>query len=98
MGKAKLGQNMFNTLKGTPAAYARGAMTGPFSLMTNPRRFYNDVMGAFKNGNANEKARQSAKLLGTAAGITYVSRAIKGQSPFRDKNKKRDVLPYIPGV
>ena len=89
---------MINVMKGTPSSYMKGAMVGPFSLVRNPHRFYTNVMDAFKSGDVNQKARASAKLLGTAAGITYVSRAVKGQSPFKDKNKKRDVLPYIPGA
>lgn len=41
----------------------KGAITGPFSLMRNPKRFFGDTMAAFHNGNINDKARASAKLL-----------------------------------
>lgn len=98
MARAKLGMGMMRAMKGTPSSYARGAMVGPFNLFRNPKKFYGEVMDAFHSGNVNDKARASARVLGTAAGITYVARAVKGQSPFKDKNKKRDVLPYIPGV
>jgi hypothetical protein len=98
MAKLKKGMGFVSALRKTPSSYMKGAITGPFSLMRNPKRFFGETMAAFHNGNINDKARASAKILGTAAGATYVTRAIKGKSPFKDKNGKTDIFPYIPGV
>ena len=47
---------------------------------------------------AKQMAANSMRLLGTAAGVTYGVRAIKGQSLFRNKRGKRDVMPFVPFI
>lgn len=89
-----------------PQAYLRSAITGPFRAMTNPLKFLGEIKGGVKsipgalgNGKSmSDLGRQSATLLGTAAGFTYVSRAIRGKSPFRTKGDRRDILPWIPFI
>ena len=58
------------------------------------------VSGTTKANDMASLAKKSAAYLGTAAGVTYVSRlARKGnKSPFKDSQGKRDVLPWIPFI
>jgi hypothetical protein len=57
-----------------------------------------DMMRAFSQGNQKKMAVSSMKFLGTATGVTYGVRAIRGRSIFRDKKGQRDILPWVPFV
>lgn len=85
-------------------AYGRGAVVGSLGLFSPTRsmkgvmRNIGSVAKGFKANNPRDAAMASMKLLGTAAGVTYVSRVISGRGAFRDRKGKRDILPYIPFV
>jgi len=49
-------------------------------------------------GDQKQVALNSMKLLGTAAGVTYGVRALRGQALFRNKRGQRDFVPFVPFV
>ena len=53
---------------------------------------------AVVTGNQKDMALKSMQLLGTAAGVTYGVRALRGQHIFKNKRGKRDFVPFVPFV
>lgn len=89
--------------------YAKNTVATPFKLMKNPRSLFGaggsirtDIKTINKftrdGKNLREMGMASARLLGTAAGITYVTRAVRGKSPVKDAGGKRDILPWVPFI
>jgi hypothetical protein len=106
---ATFGKALKGIIKGTGTYAGRAFMGGiktPGGLM-NPTRAFGGLKkhsGAIIKGlsgdklAAKEMAINSMRLLGTAAGVTYGVRALKGQSIFVNRRGKRDIMPWVPFV
>ena len=91
------------------AKFASNTVSSPVNLIFRPKNLFgaqgtirNDLktINAFSRGSKDIQgmAQASGRLLGTAAGLTYVSRAIRGKDPFKKASGKRDILPWVPFV
>lgn len=68
--------------------------------VTMAKRTMMDVgkLGANLIKDPKSAAITSMKLLGTAAGVTYATRMLRGGSLFRNRRGKRDIVPFVPYV
>lgn len=96
-------------LRRAAGGFAKNTVKTPFKLLRDPRSLFGaggsirtdiKAINSFSRDGKNFQgmAMASGRLLGTAAGITYVSRAIRGKSPVKDAGGKRDILPWVPFV
>ena len=98
-GKVAAGLTMAKGL----GAYSKGAGMGFMGLFTPMKMMKGTMKGVGAlgrdviKGNQGLAARKSMELLGTAAGVTYATRLIRGRGIMRDRRGKKNI-PWIPFV
>lgn len=84
-------------------AFSKGMFRGSLGLFAPVRTMKHTLrnvgkMGADAIRNPKMAAIASMELLGTAAGVTYVTRMVAGRGLLRDRKGRKDILPWIPYI
>ena len=78
------------------AAKGFKGIINPGKLLSGTMKTSSELLKALSVKDAKTAGLKSMQLLGTASGITYGTRILRGRSMFKDSSGKRDLVPYIP--
>lgn len=101
--KFGLGKAAGSVLKGG-GAYGKSAGKGFVGLFTPVKTLgrmaghSHQLFNSVTKLDMRSAGKASMSLLGTAAGVTYMTRAVRNGSMFKDRKGKKDILPFIPGI